>query len=198
MAKLLIVGDSFAVDCGAKTTVCGWPVRLAQHYVTTNLAQAGCGQYKIYKQLHSVNYHDFDCILIWHTSPYRIHVLENPIHKGDLLHNHADFIYSDIEYHANTDQSLRPIMDWFNRYFDLEYADFVYSLICDRMLNDLMDFKGKVIHCVCQPDVYEKLCHQKYFLNFWHLFEPNTLAVRANHFDQNTNDLVYQTIIKSL
>lgn len=193
MEKLLIVGDSFAADWGSKTPVPGWSNLISQHYQTTNLAQAGCGQYKIYRQLHSVEYKNFDYILIWHTSPYRVHVLQNSIHNGDVLHHNADLIYSDVEHHAKTDQSLRPIVDWFKTYFDPTHAEFVYGLICDRMLDDLAGFQGEIIHCICQDSYYPKLKRQKNFLNFNYLFSPGSCD-RANHFDKSGNETIYQII----
>ena len=194
MEKLLIIGDSFAADWSATTTVCGWPNKLAEHYDVTNLAQAGCGQYKIYKQLHSVDYQNFDHIVIWHTSPYRIHVLENPIHKDDPLHHAADIIFSDIDYHAKTDKSLLPIMDWFHHYFDLEHAEFIYSLVCDRMLDILTGFPGKVIHCACQNSVYKRLQQQPHFLNFYRLFQPASIEPKSNHFNEMDNVQIYQKL----
>lgn len=190
----MIIGDSFAANWAEKTKICGWPGKLSQHFSTTNLAQAGCGQYKIYKQLHSVDYQSFDHIVIWHTSPYRIHVLENPIHKGDSFHSHADLIFTDIDYHAQTDKSLQPLVDWFNHYFDLEHAEFTYSLICDRILENLSEFQGKVIHCICQDSVYKKLQHQPYFFNFYDRFRPSTQEQKSNHFNATVNDQIYQKL----
>ena len=53
---LLIIGDSFAADWSVKyADKKGWPNFLAEKYSVTNLAQAGCSEYKIKKQLDSVN-----------------------------------------------------------------------------------------------------------------------------------------------
>jgi hypothetical protein len=60
MDKLLICGDSFAADWTVKVKEKGWVNLLAQDYKVTNLAQAGCSEYKILKQLQSVNLDKFD------------------------------------------------------------------------------------------------------------------------------------------
>ena len=59
--KILIVGDSFAADWSVKyNDYHGWPNLLAQKFEVTNLAKAGVGQYKIYKQLQNID--DFDLV----------------------------------------------------------------------------------------------------------------------------------------
>ena len=49
--KILICGDSFAADWTVKYPGQGWPNMLAEIHEVTNLAQAGCSEYKILKQL---------------------------------------------------------------------------------------------------------------------------------------------------
>ena len=97
--KILIAGDSFAADWTVKykNQGKGWPNLLAEKHDVKNIAQAGCGEYKIYKQLINENLDDFDCIIVSHTSAYRVHTMYHPIHNNDSLHSNADFIYSDIK-----------------------------------------------------------------------------------------------------
>jgi hypothetical protein len=53
--NLLICGDSFAADWTVKYPGEGWPNLMSKIHNVTNLAQAGCGEYKVLKQLESVN-----------------------------------------------------------------------------------------------------------------------------------------------
>ena len=89
--KILICGDSFAADWTVKyNDYLGWPNLLAQNYNVKNIAQAGVGQFKIYKQLQSVNIKDFDVVISSYTSPYRVHTYNHPVHSNDLLHKNCD------------------------------------------------------------------------------------------------------------
>ena len=106
--NILIVGDSFAADWTVKYKGIGWPNMLSKRHNVTNLAQAGCSEYKIYKQLLSVNLDDFDYIIASHTSPYRIYVTEHPVHSMDKLHNDCDLIYTDLKEHSKRDKKLLP------------------------------------------------------------------------------------------
>lgn len=120
--KILIAGDSFAADYTVKYPEhVGWPNWLAQHYDIVNLAQAGCSEFRIYKQLASVNLSKFDLIIVSHTSPYRLYVAKHPLHHDDVLHNNCDIIYSDIK------GKCPALEEYFEKYFDLEHAEFIHS-----------------------------------------------------------------------
>lgn len=118
--KILIIGDSFATKYNGPYL--GWAEMLEQQYIVTNLAQAGVGEYKILKQLQSVNVDVFDCVIISHTSPYRIHTLYHPLHTQGF-HKNCDFIYEDIK------GRLPDVENFFSKYFDLDYAENIYNLI---------------------------------------------------------------------
>lgn len=129
--KILITGDSFAADWSIKyQEYPGWPNLLAQRYNVTNLAQAGCSEYKIYQQLAKENLNNYDCVIISHTSPYRIPVEVHPTLSNDILHKNADLIYSDIK--DKNLPELTGIIDFFENYFDTEYAGFVHELIIKK------------------------------------------------------------------
>jgi hypothetical protein len=131
--KILVIGDSFAADWTVKYKGFGWTNLLADQFDVTNLAQAGVSEYKIYKQILSIaDLSVFDLIIVSHTSPYRVHTRLHPIHTGDLLHNNADLIYSDIEYHAHTlrgyfNRSLRFAVGFFVHHNDEEYQETVIT-----------------------------------------------------------------------
>jgi hypothetical protein len=102
MKRVLIIGDSFGADWSVKyRDYPGWPSLLARVYSVVNLAQAGISEYKIYKQLLSVTDLDsYEYVIVSHTSPYRVTTNSHPVHANDLLHNNADLIFNDIEYHS--------------------------------------------------------------------------------------------------
>ena len=136
--KILLCGDSFAsnwqVKCPNST---GWVNLLANQYNVTNLAQSAVGEYKILKQVQSVDLNKFDAIIVSHTSPNRIHCTYHPIHNQDPLYKNADLIYSDVLDHAHKSADCRLAVDFFERYFDLEHAEEVNNLICMEILNIL-------------------------------------------------------------
>jgi hypothetical protein len=131
--KVLICGDSFASDWSVKTQTSnvGWPNLLQNMYDVTNLAQAGCSEYKIYQQLVSTMLSSYDHIIIFHTSPFRIYVKQHPYLSNDILHHDCDLIYNDIKNHVFPDQEA--IVTFFEKYFDLDYAKFVHNLICEKI-----------------------------------------------------------------
>jgi len=127
--KVLLCGDSFAADWSVKYhDTCGWPNLLSKKTELSNIAAAGCSEYSIWKQLRSVDLKQFDKVIISHTSPYRIYVKQHPIHKDDVLHKHADLIYSDSVEHR-----LDTVRDWFENYFDLKYAIDIHQMIMQEI-----------------------------------------------------------------
>lgn len=131
--NILIAGDSFAVDAPG-----GWASMLAGHFKVTNLAEPGVGEYKIYKQLKSVNIPNFDCVIVSHTSYSRIHTLSHPIHKKGFYKN-CDLIFTDIEsFQATFNKSLEVAKGWFKYHYDDEYQKDIYKLIrqdISRLIN---------------------------------------------------------------
>ena len=128
--NILITGDSFSADWSKKYPGrIGWPNMLSRHFTVTNLSQAGCSEYRIYKQLASVNLNDYDYIVISHTSPYRIYTDYNPNRCNDTLHHHCDLIYSDVKELSTINKEYYAVSDYFEKFFSLEYADYMYLLI---------------------------------------------------------------------
>jgi hypothetical protein len=190
--KLLICGDSFAADWTVKFTGVGWPNLLSKNYQVTNLAQAGCSEYKIYQQLVSVNLTHFDRIIISHTSPYRIPVKEHPVHANDKLHKNSDLIYTDIKEHSKTNKKLLPIVDFFEKYFDMDSAPFIHSLICKEI--DHLTLSTPTLHLTNLN--WENLYMFKNMLNFEFLFKTNRGIL--NHYDDEGNQIIYDLIVKRL
>jgi hypothetical protein len=187
---MLICGDSFAADWTVKYQGQGWPNLLANEYAVTNLAQAGCGQYKIYLQLKSVDVSDFDIILVCHTSPYRIYVKHHPTHANDILHCHSDLIYSDISEHVKKNKSLIPIMKYYEEYFDTDCAKFVHELIVEKITQHLSSHTGKVLQITFFES--ESTHYSSQNLNFHDIFKryPGLM----NHLDLQGNSLIFEKI----
>ena len=184
--KILICGDSFAADWTVKYTGNGWPNLLANQFIVKNIAQAGCSQYKIYKQLLSENLNNFDCIIVSHTSPYRIYVKDHPIHKNDILHNNSDLIYADVKEHQ-----LDSVVDFFENYFSFEYAEFVHNLICEKVDNLNIN---QVIHITHFN--WDRLYKFNNMINFQEVFEKHQGLI--NHYNEIGNDLVFKRLLKEI
>lgn len=184
MKKILICGDSFAADWSVKYQGIGWPNMLENKYKVTNLAQAGCCEYKIYQQLISVNLNKFDKIIISHTSPYRLYVKQHPLHNKDPLHKNSDLIYSDIKDH----KELSSIIDYYENYFDLNYAEFIHNLICQKI--DELTRHYPVIHITSFD--WNNLYKFSNMISFEHIFKK--YRGNINHYNEAGNQIVFDTV----
>lgn len=196
MARILICGDSFAADWTKKYPGQGWPNLLSTEFDVTNLAQAGCSEYKIWLQLDSVldRISEFDHVVISHTSPYRIYVKQHPVHYNDVLHHSSDLIYSDIIEQNNEYKNLDVIVSWFENYFDLEHAKFVHNLICEKIDNTLKAHTDNVLHIAHME--WNDLYQFDDMLNFKLLFDKHRGSI--NHYDQTGNQEVFTKIMQKL
>jgi hypothetical protein len=138
--RILIIGDSFATDWSVKyNEYKGWPNLLAEQYPVVNLAQAGVNEYKIYKQITSVEDLDsFDLVIVSHTSPLRVHTKQHPVHANDQLHSNADLMFGDIEYHCKQfsnffNRSLKSAYTFFLHHYDIEYFETSYALFREKI-----------------------------------------------------------------
>ena len=188
MKKILICGDSFAADWSVKYGNIGWPNMLAKEFKVTNLAQAGCSEYKILKQIESVKLKKFDYIIISHTSPYRLYVNKHPIHYKDVLHKNSDLIFSDIEEYSKINSNLIPILDYYKNYFDLDYALDIHNLICEKIDNITKGFN--TVH-ISSFDYKEMYTFPK-LVSFIDVFKK--YPGQTNHYNQEGNQIVFDTI----
>jgi hypothetical protein len=190
--KILICGDSFAADWTVKYAGKGWPNLLADRYDVTNLAQAGCSEYRIYRQLQAVNLSRFDKIIISHTSPNRIYVTDHPIHRNDSLHGNSDLIYSDIKEHSKKTSVLDPIIHYFEQYFDLEYAEFVHNMLCERI--DNLTKQHDVVHITSFS--WDGLFLFPDMIQFENTFAEHSGSM--NHYDEEGNAIIFNRLVKRL
>lgn len=189
--KLLICGDSFAADWSIKNSRLGWVNMLEQYFNITNIAQAGCSEYKILKQLKSVNLGDFDKIIVSHTSPYRLYVEKHPIHNNKLLHKNSCLLYVDILEHLDTNPELKPIVEYFERYFDLEYAEHIHNLLLQE-IDSLVP--NNTLH-LSHID-WKNLYVFNRFINFKNVFDKHSGNI--NHYNDEGNNIVYLKVLTEL
>lgn len=186
--KILIAGDSFASDWTPKSIPFkGWVNLLADSFDVTNVAESGVSEYKILKQLQKNNLDLFDYIIVSHTSPYRLHTKDHPIKYKSILHTNSDMLYADIEYHYSKwynvfNKSLRTAYNWFVYHYDKTFYEDMYNLIYEKIENILAKYNSIEI------DNFNKDTNK---LNYMFYCTPNN---GVNHFDQETNQRIYQEI----
>lgn len=184
--KILIAGDSFAADWTKKYNGIGWVNMLSNDYDVINIAQAGVSEYKIYLQLKSIDLTQFDKIIVSHTSAYRIPIEEHPIHKGDLLHNNCDIIFSDVKEHLNN-----PIMkiayDFYSEIFHADYFIFVNDLIFNKIYELIPNAK----HITFFDSFYDDRVKK-----YENIFLKNRGNI--NHLNDDGNHFIYKDIKNTL
>jgi hypothetical protein len=142
-SKLLIVGDSFGTQTTADYQT--WYEILSSNYDVTNLCQSGIGQYKIHQQLLSIDVSTFDLILVIATSPYRVHVTNNPFYNSKHeTHSNCDFLYSDVESRL-PDPNAEKILWWFKNIVDLDHCKFINNLIIKESIAYCWSHQKKVL-----------------------------------------------------
>jgi len=128
--NILVCGDSFAAEWGNAQ---GWPDFLKNKHTVTNIAQAGISEYKILKQVESVDWQKFDCAIITHTSMSRVHIDQHPLHKTTQLHGDCDLIYNDLVESRSKDPVVQAGIDYFKHIYDPVYYGDIYGLMLDRI-----------------------------------------------------------------
>ena len=188
--KILICGDSFAADWTVKYNGQGWPNLIAQEFDVTNLAQAGCSEYKIYKQLISQNLDDYDLIIVSHTSAYRWYIeTPHPVHYADPLHKNSDLIFTDVEEHNKFRSGLTSILYFFRKFYSLEYADFIHELISEKIYNITKD--KRVLHLT-----HVDASYTFNVINFSEVFRD--YRGNMNHYTEIGNQIVFERIRKEI
>jgi len=176
--KILIAGDSFAAKWPNCNT--GWVNLLEHDFDVTNVAQAGVGEYKILKQLESVNPNLFDVVIVSHTSPSRIHTPSHPIHK-DGFHKDCDLIFTDLECRNDwCDPSLKVAKGLFVHHYDDQYQLDIYKLIRVPYIS------------MSHIDMLKTFSLEKEFINFSQLW--NLERGDINHYSNIGNDTIYKVI----
>lgn len=197
--RILIIGDSFASDWSVKyQDYPGWPNLLSQEFDVTNLAQAGVGEFKIYKQLQSVtDLHNYDLVIVSHTSPYRIHTRKHPVHASDKLHKNADLILTDIDYHESKiknifNLSLKAAKWFFYKHYDIDYFETIYGMLREKI--NLM-LEGTPVIVISNLPCLENFETEPVVLHFSDLCKESPGII--NHVSEQANQKIFNKL-KSL
>jgi len=198
MFRVLIVGDSFGADWTKKYKEhgLGWTNIIADKFNITNLAQAGCGEYKILLQIKSIDLSEFDIIVVNHTSPYRFYVTEHPVHKNDILHYNSDLLYLDLLHYYKTEptDNIKIAIAIFERYFDLDYANYIYGLIYNDIIKQCENIK--TLHLIHT----DSSINDKKLIRISKFNKKNKGLM--NHYNEKTNiavaNIVTEHILKKL
>lgn len=185
--KILIIGDSFSCEHLSNTDNIGWPELLKKDYEITNLAQAGVSEYKIYKQLESVDTGKFDNIIICHTSFFRIPVESHPMYQTNDLHKNCDLIFTDVESKKGKSKKMKIAYDFFKEFFWDEYFIFTNNLVFEKIYNKTKNS----IHITFFNDLYDDRV-----LNFSNIFNKHRGSI--NHLNQIGNKKMYEIIKNTL
>jgi hypothetical protein len=185
MKKVLIVGDSFAANWPGN----GWPKMLAASFDVTNLAQAGVGEYKILKQLQSVDCNTFDTVVVSHTSPSRIHTPSHPLHKTGI-HKDCDLIYEDLQRPSWFNKSLSAAKGWFNYHYDDQYQIDMYLLVRKEIKEIIKIPYVSISHA----DFGIGLSIEDNHIDFKDLWKEHRGSV--NHYDHTGNSAVYKKLME--
>lgn len=104
-------------------------------YVTTNISSNGASEYRLLKNLKSVDITQFDRVICVHTSPNRIYVDRNLLHQNSKTHKNCDLIYQDVK--DKNGIYAENIAWWFENVFDIEHAEFLHGLLIKEIKNRL-------------------------------------------------------------
>jgi len=183
-SKILIAGDSFAANwpnCN------GWVDMLATEYKITVVAQAGVGEYKILKQLESINTNEYDCVIVSHTSPSRIHVREHPLHK-EGFHKDCDLLFNDIDRFSVPGSNLDVAKKWFINYYDDDYQLDIYKLLRNK-INDIIHIPYiSMSHIEVLKDMVIENTHLD-FSGLW-----STTRGTCNHYNDIGNRFIFNKL----
>jgi len=184
--KLLITGDSFAAVWPDSTN--GWVNLLAREYEVCNLAKAGVGEYKILKQIENININNFDCVIVSHTSPSRIHTKNHPLHTTGF-HNECDLIVTDLMAHWNPlNKNLSGAKSFFKYHYDEQYQLDIYKLLRTK-INDLINIP---YISVSHVEIANQLRIESRHIDFSDLWK--TERGNVNHYTDAGNKIVYNQI----
>jgi hypothetical protein len=192
-SKLLICGDSFAVDYNKVSNNPGWANFLTNDFSVTNRAQPGCSEYRILKQIQSENIELYDIIIISHTSPNRVYINQHPIHKNSVIHQNSDLLYNDVLYHVDQDPENKIMLaakNYFENIFDMDYHEDLFFLFSNQ-LKEITKTKP----CLHLFTLYNKNCNSfKHHLNLKKHFKVVPDQSNPNHYTPDTNLKIYNLI----
>lgn len=186
-SKILISGDSFAASWPDANL--GWVNLLANVFDVTNLAQAGVGEYKILKQLESIDLNIFDIIIVSHTSPSRIHTPNHPLHKNGF-HKDCDLLANDIiDRNSWLNPSLKAAQGFFKHHYDDQYQVDIYNLIRKNINDKLKNFS---YISITHTEVSKNLTVEISNIDFSDLWKKERGSI--NHYTVEGNKIIFKKI----
>jgi|TARA_R110000851_G_scaffold176239_1_gene322845 hypothetical protein len=187
--KILVAGDSFAAEWPGDD---GWVKLLAQSHEVTNVAQAGCGEYKIFKQIQKANLDEYDCVIVSHTSPSRVHTLNHPLHKQGL-HKDCDLLWNDIDRTTFFNSSLSAAKGYFRYHYDDQYQCDMYALV-RQQINTLLTNKQYI--SISHVEVARLFVVEDTHIDFSEFWDEHRGI--QNHYSTTGNQKLHQIIIDNV
>ena len=187
--KLLVAGDSFAAEWPGHNS---WVKLLAKSYDITNVAQAGCSEYKILKQIQNANLDDYDAVIVSHTSLSRVHTLDHPLHK-EGLHKDCDLLYNDIDRFSFFNPSLSAAKGYFKYHYDDQYYQTVYSLL-RKEINSLLN--NKVYISMSHIEVAKLFIYEDNHLDFSEFWKTHKGS--ENHYNITGNQKIHDIVVDKI
>ena len=191
---IALLGDSFAAEYNADSPGC--VDILSEKHSVNNVAQAGVGDYKILRQLRDIESNNphwkslYQCVIVAHTSPFRIHTPKHPLHKKGL-HENCDLIYNDLKDRFDWfNDSLATAKNWFVHHFDDDYQVSVYKLVREEIKRLIGDVPYLAIaHFGLRANLASEE-NRLDFSDFWLQHRGN-----VNHYTVEGNQKVAQAVI---
>jgi len=188
MINILIAGDSFAAKWPFARQ--GWVDLLAHKHNVTNVAQAGCGEYKILKQIQTADLGKYDLIIVSHTSPSRVYTPVHPIHKIGF-HKDCDLLAKDVmERNSWFNNSLKAAQGYFKYHYDDEYQIEIYKLLRQKILEVI---GNKPYLSLTHIDITRDLSIELDNIDFSDLWKKERGTI--NHYTINGNKIIYDKIM---
>ncbi len=186
--KVLICGDSFAAK--ELSSVSSWTHLLSDDYSITNIATPGIGEYKILQQLKSKVLSKYDFVIVSHTSPNRIHTMENPLYPNKSHPYHlSDVLFNDANDKKHDNTNAACMYEYFLKVFDVEYYKYVHTCCCHDI--DTLTSGVNVFHMThFEWDDFHQF--QGHFHNFYTMWLKN--KGQTNHYNDNGNAMIYNTV----
>jgi len=187
--RILVAGDSFAAQWPGNN---GWVKLLAKEFDVTNVAQAGVSEYKILKQLKQENIDDYDCIIVSHTSPSRVHTPSHPLHKHGL-HKDCDLLYNDIDRTSFFNRSLSAAKGYFKYHYDDQYHCDIYHLL-RKEINNILATKNYI--SMSHIDIAKLFIVEDKHIDFSEFWKEN--KGKENHYSKEGNQKLCNIIVDAV
>ena len=187
--KLLVAGDSFAAKWPGYNS---WVKLLENNYDVTNVAQAGCSEYKILKQIQNANLDDYKVVIVSHTSLSRVHTPNHPLHKQGL-HKDCDLLYNDIDRLSLFNPSLSAAKGYFKYHYDDHYYQTIYSLLRKEINNLLSD---KIYLSMSHIEVAKLFIYEDNHLDFSEFWQTHKGS--ENHYNITGNQKIYDIVVDKI